>query len=76
MSVTRVEDRPICGWCGGQVRGRWVTYILPDGSEKHSHGKARWFPEVYRRFGIEGLPYEVSAGPDGDILDFRGDSDE
>jgi len=62
-----------CDWCGNKCRSRFVTYILPDGTVKHTHGKERWFPEVYRDFGIEGFRYKKNEGPFGEILDFRED---
>ena len=66
-----MSDEKLCAWCGTPVRGRWATLIMPDGEEKHLHGKCRWFPESYKKLGLDRSNYSITEGPDGQIMDFR-----
>lgn len=72
MDYLENQEKPICGWCKTKIHSnRYVTYILPDGTIKHTHGKERWFPEVYIDFGVPDTTPQMLQGPRGEILDFR-----
>jgi len=64
----------ICDWCGNEIKPnyKYITYILPNGTDKHTHCKERYFPEVYKKFGLERGKYIYleEMGENGSILRF------
>jgi len=63
-----------CFYCLSPVRSRYVTYRFPDNIEVVSHGKCRWFPELWHiietRYKMNIDRYEITEGEFGEIITF------
>ena len=71
LTLEDIPEITDCCWCGNPVRGRFVTYRFPDGRVLYSHGKCRWFPELWRKINPENLDWVTSHGEFGEIIAFK-----